>query len=124
VIRLYLGWGRNFLVLLDSDASGRGAKTRYEELFGKLAEGRILTLGDIDADWSSHGSEWLLEEAERLAIQTAIYPSSPSFNKTHFNRAVQELYLKPQAAEVSESTKKRFTKVLDFCESKMAELGA
>ena len=47
IIRLYLAWGKNFLVILDGDETGKLYKTKYTNTFGKLIENKIFTLYDI-----------------------------------------------------------------------------
>src|SRR5205085_12453432 len=50
-IRLYIAWGRNFIVILDSDKGGKNQQERYLELFGPIVKDRIFTLKDIDKAW-------------------------------------------------------------------------
>lgn len=119
VIRLYLAWGRRFIILLDSDAEGVKQKRRYHELFGGLVTDSIFTLEDVDLAWSNIEMEQLVSEAERLLIQFSAYPDAPRYNKTHFNRAIQELYLTDRAVVISDDTKSKFEKILSFCETKL-----
>lgn len=123
VIRLYLAWGRNFIIVLDSDEEGALQKRRYEERFGALVRDRIYSLQDIDAAWKKIGMERLADEADRMAIQTTVYPKAKTFKKTYFNRAVQELYLTDQRPGVSKTTLGNFEKVLAFCQEKLTEAG-
>ncbi|MCA1620009.1 MAG: ATP-binding protein [Acidobacteria bacterium] len=118
VIRLYLGWARNFVVLLDSDTAGDAEKRRYEELFGPIMDGRIFLLRDIDPAWKKE-LEYVLTEPDRMAVQQSVYPDSKRFNKTHFNRAVQELYLTDRIISLSPTTVNSFKKLLDFCSKQL-----
>ena len=68
LIRLYIGWGRNFVVLLDSDGAGLKEKKRYEELFGGLVNERIFALKDIEATWTKSRMEDLIEDDDKLSI--------------------------------------------------------
>ncbi len=116
VIRLYLAWGRNFIVLLDSDSAGVKQQKRYKDLFGALVDNCIFLLEDVDATWKGTGMEFLIEEPDRLLIQHKAYPSAVKFNKTHFNRAIQELYLADQKVQVGHKTVSNFQKLFEFCE--------
>lgn len=112
LIRLYLGWGRNFVVLLDADSEGDRQKARYEETYGPLLEGRIFTLEDIDARYAKKELEDLLNRNDQLAIQQRAYPDATSFNKKQFSRAVQELLVSRDSIEVGVRTREKMFKVL------------
>lgn len=118
IIRLYIAWGRQFIILLDSDKEGIKQKKRYEELFGLLVSNRIFTLTDIDSSWGKE-MESLIEKTDLMSIQSLVYPSSAKFNKTHFNRAIQELYLTEKTPSLSDITKERFKQLLEFCEERL-----
>lgn len=90
LISLYTGWGKNFVVLLDSDQEGKKQKTRYEEKFGKLVEGKIFTFGDINSKWTNVSIENLFDTSERISFQRTCFPDSDGYNKDLFNRAIQE----------------------------------
>ena len=79
----------------------------------------VFSLEDIDSDWKRKGTEFLIQEEDRLQIQSITYPDSNKFNKSNFNRSVQELYLTKQQVHLSESTKSRFAKVIGFCNNKL-----
>ncbi|MBD2566804.1 ATP-dependent nuclease [Anabaena lutea] len=119
IIRLYLAWGREFIILLDADEEGLKQKKRYEEIFGVIVNNRIFSLQDIDKTWENKGTEFLFEKEEITKIQEIIYPSTQKFNKTHFNRAIQELYLTNKQVEISSSTKEKFQKIFNFCVGKL-----
>lgn len=115
LIRLYIAWGRNFIVLLDSDKGGKTQKDRYEQVFGVLVEGRIFSLEDINSSWRKRTMESLFTEAEKTRIQKTSYPTSLTFNKKHFNRAIQEAYLTNNNINFSKTTKSNFEKIIEFC---------
>lgn len=93
VIRLYVGWGREFLVLLDADREGMRQQTRYRELFGALVDKRILTLADLNQDWAGKSLEDLFAADDLSALQVSVFPESKVYQKSLFNRAVQELLI-------------------------------
>lgn len=114
VIRLYIGWGRNFLVVLDSDSAGISQKTKYEETFGKSVIENIFSLEDIDTKWNKICTENLFEDNEKIEIQKLLYDKDTVYKKVHFNRSVQELYLKKQKFDLCMSTRENFQKIIDF----------
>lgn len=122
VIRLYLGWGRNFVVLLDSDAEGEAQRKRYESMFGPVLNDRVVTFGDIQASWKGKGLEMTVAEADRVALQRIIYPADTKYAKTHFHRAVQEMYLREMAPTFSVETATVFRTIFDFLRARLAGL--
>ena len=46
IIRLYLAWGKHFIVLLDGD-DGVKSKGRYVKEFGDFVKDRIFTIKDV-----------------------------------------------------------------------------
>ncbi|MCH7958964.1 MAG: AAA family ATPase [Candidatus Hydrogenedentes bacterium] len=122
VIRLYLGWGRNFIVLLDSDAEGTKQKERYKNLFGTLMDDKIFDYADIDELCSGKGLEALFADGELLKIQQAVNPDSSEYKKTEFSRAIQEAYINSIVVDLSQDTRKRFLAIFDFLQSKLDEV--
>lgn len=119
LIRLYVGWGRNFIILLDSDDEGETQRERYSKLFGSLVAGRVFTLGDLNPAWNKRGMERMFSSAEQLAIQHAAYPEASGFNKTHFARALQELILTKRVIPLDASTEVDFSTLLNALEGKL-----
>lgn len=120
-IRLYLAWGRQFIVLLDSDRAGAREKERYVNLFGALVKDRIFSLEDINALWKKKEMESLLEVSDQNKIQKSVYSGASAFNKKTFNRAIQELYLTNQSIKLTARTISRFEKIFKFCTDKLVE---
>ncbi|MEJ2881652.1 ATP-dependent nuclease [Pedobacter sp. GR22-6] len=119
LISLYLGWGKEFIVFLDSDKEGKKQHSRYEEAFGISIEDRLFTMESVDSAWSSIAMEKLFLEDELLKFQKTTYPDTAKFNKTHFNRAVQENLAKKRKFEFSEQTQENFRKLLAFLVDKI-----
>jgi len=120
-IRLYLAWGRNFIVLLDSDEGGRTQKERYQKTFGILVENKIFSLEDINTKWKKKTMEGLFTDSEMDIIQRQSYPDSLKYNKKHFNRAIQEAYLNNKIINLSKTTKSNFERVIEFCNKNLGE---
>lgn len=96
VIRLYLGWGRTFVVLLDSDEEGEKQKARYSKTFGPAVKNRLFGLRDLIPSIKGKEMEHVFESADLLGIQQAAYPDATKFNRTHFHRAIQEFLLREE----------------------------
>ena len=107
VIRLYLGWAKNFVILLDSDKEGERQKKRYLNVFGSILEGRLYTLGDLCEDLKGKAMESAFEKTERDEIVAAIYPNE-RYKKTLFNRSIQECLVTKRLLEMSPNTTERF----------------
>ena len=114
LISLYIGWGKEFIILLDSDKAGNNQKSRYIKKFGIIVEQRIYTLEDINQTWVKKGSEKLFENSEALKFQQTSYPDSTKYNKTHFNRTIQESLINKRDFNFSQETKDNIEKILVF----------
>ena len=111
VIRLYLGWARNFIVLLDSDFQSEKEKTRYENIFGSIVDGRIYTLGNLRPDLQGKSLERAFEKVDRDSITAATYPGH-AYNKKTFNRAIQECLAARTPVQITDLTLERFKDIL------------
>ena len=111
VIRLYLGWAKNFVVLLDSDEEGQKQKRRYLKTFGPILEGRLYTLGDICQDLEGRGMEEVFDKEERENAVAAIY-ANERYTKVRFNRSIQEFLATNRCFQFSPKTIKRFEDIL------------
>ncbi|MES2381287.1 MAG: AAA family ATPase [Bacteroidota bacterium] len=119
LISLYIAWGKEFIVLLDSDKEGVNQKNRYIEKFGIMVEPRIFTLEDINKVWKKFKMENMFDKNEALKFQLIAYPSSTSLNKTHFNRTIQECLINKRNFEFDNQTKNNFEKIFSFLEKKL-----
>jgi hypothetical protein len=94
LIRLHLGWGKSFLVLLDGDAEGQKQRTRYEEEFGPILDGRLVVFSDVCDDKTAEDVTGLFTPEDVKLIVAEIYPdpaSRPSSKKA-LSQAIVELY--------------------------------
>ncbi len=119
LISLYIGWGKEFIILLDSDEEGIKQKSRYGDKFGIIVEQRIYTLQDIDSTWKKMGLEKLFEKSEALKFQQTSYPDSNEYNKIHFNRTIQESLINKRNFNFSPQTKDNIKKILSFLNEKI-----
>jgi len=120
VIRLYLAWGRAFVVLLDSDSEGERQKARYVDAFGAALNKRITRLGEHVPDLVGGRSEGLFTEAERLGIQRLAFPDDTRYDKKHFHRSLQEQVACDRSLPLSEVSQRRAEALLNSLKSMLA----
>jgi len=123
LIKLYVAWGRQFIILLDADGEGMEQKARYEAIFETVLRGRVFTLDEVDPTWRGYATEWLFSVDERERIQRLAYPSASHPTKTHFNRAIQELLLTGRKVDLSEATQEKFRTLFAFLRRKLRSHG-
>ena len=111
VLRLYIGWARKFIVLLDSDKAGERERKRYLREFGAVVQNRIHTLGDLHPELSGKSLEDAFEQQDKESITKAVYPDQ-SYGKTYFNRAIQECFAMKKKVQLSPATNKRLTDIV------------
>lgn len=114
VIQLYYSWGRNFIILLDSDEEGKAQKVRYQNKFGSIVNNRVFMLSDIDIKWDKMEMENLFESGDDLNLQSLIYKNDTVFDKKRFNLAIQELLINSNSVILSDATILNFDTVFAF----------
>lgn len=118
-IRLYLGWGKEFVVVLDADSEGKKQKNRYADEFGLACSSRTFTLAEIDAKWEGKSVESLLSAEDRLLVQKHAYPEASEYHKGQFHRAIQEALMNRVQLAVSDDSCANFEKLLQFIAEKL-----
>lgn len=110
LIQLHVGWGKNFLILLDGDTEGIKQRARYEEKFGPLVKGRCVLLPEICGEVEVKEAEDLLSDADKARLTSAVYPTRTQrpTDKKAFLQAVIELYARKEAVSVARATVRRF----------------
>lgn len=111
IIRLYLSWGKNFLVIIDGDNEGEEAKKKYIDELGILIEKRIFTLKDVLQ--ISGATEKLIEDSDKQKICNEVF-QLPSAKKKNFNLAINQLYANKKVIQISKTTSGRFKDTLAF----------
>jgi hypothetical protein len=111
IIRLYLSWGKDFIVIIDGDVEGENAKREYIKEFGALIERRIFTLKDILN--ISGATEKLIEDADKQNFIKEVF-KSVTINKKNFNLAINQLLAINKEVKVSKTTKDRFKVTFKF----------
>lgn len=117
IISLFLGWGKRFIVLLDSDKEGKKQKERYLDNYGLILEEHLVSYDDIDIEWSNFGLEKLLEKEDKMNILKCVFPESKKFSKKNFNRAIQEILVNEQKIELNSLSMNRIKKVVSYISS-------
>ncbi|WP_425656456.1 AAA family ATPase [Tenacibaculum ascidiaceicola] len=119
LISLYLGWGTNFVVLLDSDEAGTKSKTKYIEMFGDYIGDLIITYEDIDNDWTKFETEKLFSISDQMNIQKINYPDAKKINKKNFNRSIQEMFVTNRKVNLDRETLENFKKTIEYLRNKI-----
>jgi hypothetical protein len=124
LISLYTGWGKDFLVFLDADEEGLKQRERYISSFGTIVNNRIFSLSDVDNDWKMKEMEDMLDNDDLLNFQRTTYPDTSQFNKTHFNRTIQEKLINKQKFSFKKETTDKFDTIFNFLSAKLLALKA
>ncbi len=121
IIRIYLSWGRKFIVLLDGD--GVSTQKNYITEFGDIVKDKIFTIKDItgtDADFES-----LIENSDKIIIHDEVYGKGTysklqiKKQKTNLNSAINKLLLDKKNVKISKITENNFVNVFKFIKSKL-----
>lgn len=123
IIKIYLSWGKKFLVLLDGD-DGVKSKRKYLLEFGKLLEDKIFTLEDIFK--KNIPIEELFTSTDKRKIHDEIYGKgsfdlikNPKKEKVNLNIALNELLYKKKELKFNKTTVENFEKVFNFINEKL-----
>ena len=119
LVSLYLGWGRDFVILLDADNAGKSQKERYIEEW-LLSSDRVLTLADIDATWDKLKLEGIFDIQSIQMIKERIgLQGEHKLTKKQLARFLQERYANGETLPFDENTKGNFSKILSLMRSKL-----
>ena len=118
LISLFYSWGKEFIVLLDSDDTAQRSKERYNELFGEIVKNRIFMLKDINPKWKK-SLEDIISKPQQLEIQKQLFPDSKKYSKKMFNKAIQELLMTRRKISLPETIISDFDSIYLFITSKI-----
>jgi predicted ATP-dependent endonuclease of OLD family len=119
LIRLHIGWGKSFVILLDGDAEGRKQKQRYETEFGPILNGRCVLLPDVVNDPAVDEIEKLLTAADEAALLHATSASPPRASKKAVQNALMEVFATRQHVSLSSDFTSRVSRVLTELEQQL-----
>jgi hypothetical protein len=122
LISLLHGWGHNFLILLDSDSSGKSEQLRYAAKFELVVNNRIFTLGDILSSPEKIRIEELLSNSDKEKICSELFPSEKILTKPLLHKAIQELLSTSQKIELGPSTLTRIENILRTLQENLDKL--
>ena len=122
IFREYLAHSKKFIAVFDADRAGKDAQTRYINNISQELENLVFTLKDIDTSFDTFTTEKLFTEDERLQIQQKSFPDDKEYSKSHFNTAIQELFIQNETFTLSSETIENFKKVFDFIKEKFDAL--
>lgn len=114
VIKLYLGWGRKFVAILDSDQAGEDSRKKYISNFGKIVEDRIFTLANVEHLWTGFQMESLFSKPDRRSILEAVFAKDSKYTKKKLNLAIQELLMNKRKLTLEDHTLDNFKALFDF----------
>lgn len=119
VVRLYVGWGKEFLLLLDGDKEGQKQRDRYIDEYGPLVADRIFTLKDL-AIPRLREIEHLFSPDDRKLILGAVHGEKvPRYTKKALLAAVLELYARGDAVTLSSETIEAATALLEALDGRL-----
>ena len=115
IIRLYLAWGKYFLVIIDGDGEGENAKKAYFDEFGEFIKDKIFTLKDILN--VSKPTEGIIADLDKKEICDAAFGKSQTGKKV-LNQAINQILIQKKAVNISAQTTDNFKKVFKFIKDK------
>lgn len=120
LFRLYLAWNRPFIALFDSDSSGQSAIEKYIKKIGCDIKDKIFTFSDIDPTWKEKTPEQLFSEEEKIKVIKSCFENyQDGYDKSKFNIAIQELYIKETHFEFNQTTLDKLKKIFNFIDKKI-----
>ena len=128
IIRLYLSWGKDFVVLLDGD-DGVKSQKQYIKEFGDYIKDRIFTLKDIFA--KPHTTEKLIGVMDQRNLYDSVFGKGsydeckkkyPRKIKENLNNAINQLQLQKKEVKLNKTTEDNFSKTFNFLQEKLANL--
>jgi len=123
LISLLSGWGKNFVILVDSDAQGKFQKQRYEDKFEAIVARRIFSIEDIDAAWAGCEIEQLIEVSDAELIWKDRFPAEIKLTKKLLHKAIQELLVLDRRLPISKSTLGKFEALIKYLGGELEKLG-
>jgi predicted ATPase len=114
LIQLHIGWGKDFLVLLDGDVEGLKQRARYEKEFGPIVSDRFAMLPEICGEETVKEVEDLLEPADKATMIDTIFDATTNTPrpKKALNHAVIELYARREKVALEPASIDRFETLL------------
>lgn len=127
IIRLYLSWGSNFVVILDGDSSGIKSQKEYLKEFSPFLENLVFTIKDIlklDYCLENIFTESDIKNIVLSEFSNETYIESKDNKhklKELLNSGINLLLYKKKKIKLSEETQTKFKKLFEFLLNKLEE---
>lgn len=126
-IRIYLSWGKKFLVILDGDEGGKKSKETYLREFDLFVQNKIFTLEDITKQ--KFEIEDLINVVDMKNIIDTVFgkgtydsgENNQSFTKSKINLAIKQLLVNKTKITIHKNTKDNFQKLFKFITKKLSD---
>lgn len=120
LISLLYGWGKNFVIILDSDEAGETQKKRYIEKFEEIVAGKIFSFKDINSAWKNYRIEQLIHKDDIERIRADRFPSLKKLGKKQLHIAIQELLRLEKPLPLAKGTQDNIAQILEFLDQKLS----
>jgi predicted ATPase len=116
IIRLYLAWGKHFIVVVDGDREGKNAIVNYKKEFGEVTDNKLYTLEETNSLVGA--TEKLISDEDKKKLTKAAL-GSESTSKKVVNQSINKLLIAKQQVQLSKATKDNFKKLFKFVNEKL-----
>lgn len=125
IIRIYLSWGKKFLLILDGDTGGEKSKEKYVKEFKGFVEDKIFTLKNILGQQLE--TEDLITEIDQKKIIDSVFgeeiydsiKSNTTSLKSKLNLAINHLLVEKKLLRLNKQTKNNFRKLFKYITEKL-----
>lgn len=121
VVRLYLGWGKNFIILLDSDQGGQEAARHYQRQFGKIVQDRVFDLAEASGFTSGKGIESILDDEDRISLQRVIDPAAARWSKRAWSQGLEHALATRTRVDISDASMARLAELCRFLATQLED---
>lgn len=119
LVSLLYGWGKKFLILVDSDEAGNIQKKRYAAKFEKIVENLVYSIDDIKPEWKGFKIEQLITKEDLNLIRDNSFPEKKNLTKKQLHMAIQEQIRNPNKLPISNATIDNFSFLLTALKEKI-----
>lgn len=125
IIRLYLAWGKRFIVLLDGDLPGIKSQKDYRKEFVPFLDDKVFTLKDILGEEKCLEDLFNEEDVKNIILTNFTednfntISSDKSKKKDLLNRSINRLAYEKVNVDLTDFTKSNFVKIFDYLNEKL-----
>lgn len=117
LIRLYIGWGKDFVILLDGDNEGMKQRRRYITEFGHFVSSRCIILPEICKDDQVKEIEDLFSEKDSISLAAAVGKGTATagiLTKKEKLNSIMEVLARGEIVALESTTHKRVKLLFDM----------